>query len=258
METDREIPSIAPTPLTDVERAIGGYCAELIDDGACLQLGIGAIPDAVLSFLDSKRGLGIHSEIIGDGVKNLCEMGVITGEHKEIDKGKVIATSLYGSKELLQYANNNPTFELYPVDYTNDVRVISKLSKVVSINSCVEVDFTGQVCSESIGTRQISGIGGQVDFVRGAKMSEGGKSIIACYSTAKGGTISRIVPVLGAGTIVTTSRTDVDYVITEYGIAHLRGLTIRQRAQALINIAHPKFRDQLTEEFEKRFPKYEG
>jgi len=255
VESNREIPSAPATPITDVERAIGGYCAELIDNGACLQLGIGAIPDAVLSFLDDKRELGIHSEIIGDGVKHLCEIGVVTGEHKEVDKGKVVATSLYGSKELLQYANNNPVFELYPVDYTNDVRVISKISNMVSINSCVEIDFTGQVCSEAVGPRQISGIGGQVDFVRGAKMSEGGKSIIACYSTAKGGTISKIVPMLAAGTPVTTSRTDVDYVITEYGIAHLRGLSTRARAKALIAIAHPKFRDQLTEEFNKLFPK---
>ncbi len=144
-------------------------------------------------------------------------------------------------------------FELYPVDYTNDPRVISQHKNMVSINSCVEIDLLGQVCSEAVGSRQISGIGGQVDFVRGAKMSEGGRSIIACYSTAKGGTISKIVPVLKPGTPVTTSRTDVDYVITGYGIAHLRGKTIRERALALISVAHPKFRDQLREDYEKYY-----
>lgn len=251
VETDREIPA-APTPeITEVERAIGNNCAELIHDGDCLQLGIGAIPDAVLGFLDDKKELGVHSEIIGDGVKHLCELGVCTGSRKELHRGKVVATSLNGSKELFRYANSNPVFELYPVDYTNDVRIISQHSNMVSINSCVEVDLTGQVCSEAVGPRQISGIGGQVDFVRGAKMSKGGRSIIACYSTAKGGTISKIVPALKMGTPVTTSRTDVDYVITEYGIAHLRGKTLRQRARELIAIAHPDFRGELREQYKK-------
>ena len=164
-----------------------------------------------------------------------------------------MATSLYGTKDLFDYANNNPMFELYPVDYTNDVRIISQHSNMVSINSCVEIDMTGQVCSESIGPRQLSGIGGQVDFVRGAKMSKGGKSIIACYATAKGGTISKIVPTLKAGTIVTTSRTDVDYVVTEFGVAHMRGSSLRKRAQELINIAHPDFREQLRDEYKKAY-----
>ena len=251
VETDRPVVEIPPTKITDVEKAIGGYCASMIKDGDCLQLGIGAIPDAVLSFMYDKKDLGIHSEIIGDGVKNLCEAGVINGSRKEINQGKVVATSLYGSRELLAYANNNPVFELYPVDYTNDVRTISKISNMISINSCVEVDLTGQICSEAIGSRQISGVGGQVDFVRGAKLSKGGKSIIACYSTAKGGTISKIVPRLTAGSPVTTSRIDVDYVVTEYGVAQMLGQTLRNRAKALISIAHPNFRDQLTEEFER-------
>lgn len=245
VETDRSIVHIPPTPITEVEKSIGSYCAELIKDGDCLQLGLGAIPDAVLSFMYEKKELGIHSEIIGDGVKNLCEAGIITGSRKELHPGKVVAASLFGSKELLEYANNNPIFELYPVDYTNDVRIIAQHSNMISINSCVEIDLTGQICSEAIGMRQISGIGGQVDFVRGAKMSEGGKSIIACYSTAKGGTVSKIVPTLKPGTPVTTSRTDVDYVITEYGIAHLRGKSLRERAKALIAIAHPDFRNDL-------------
>lgn len=253
VETNRPVIEVPPTPITETEKAIGNYCAELIVDGACLQLGIGAIPDAVLGFLQHKKDLGIHSEIIGDGVRNLVDAGVINGSRKELHKGKIIATSLYGSQALLNYVDNNPLFELYPVDYTNDVRIISQHKNMVSINSCVEVDLTGQVCSEAIGRMQFSGIGGQVDFVRGAKMSEGGKSIIACYSTAKNDTISKIVPMFAAGTPVTTSRTDVDYIVTEYGIAHLRGQTIRNRAEALINIAHPKFRDQLKEDFEKLF-----
>lgn len=253
VETERPIVNIPPTQLTETEKMIGGNCAELIKDGDCLQLGIGAIPDAVLSFLYDKKDLGIHSEILGDGVKNLSEAGVINGSRKEIHKGKIIATSLYGSDELTKYANQNPVFELYPVDYTNDVRIISQHSNMISINSCVELDFMGQVCSEAIGSTQFSGIGGQVDFVRGAKMSVGGKSIIACYSTAKNDTISRIVPRLGEGTPVTTSRTDVDYVITEYGIAHLRGQSLRNRAKALIGIAHPKFRDKLKEEFDEMY-----
>ncbi len=252
VETDRSIVEIPPTKISDVERAIGGYCAEMIKDGDCLQLGIGAIPDAVLSFLHDKKDLGIHSEIIADGVVELCKAGIINGSRKELNRGKVVATSLYGSKSLLDYVNMNPIFELYPSDYTNDPRVISQISNMISINSCVEVDLTGQVCSEAIGSRQISGVGGQVDFVRGAKMSKGGKSIIACYSTAKKDTISKIVPRLTLGAPVTTSRIDVDYIVTEYGIAQLRGQTLKNRAKALISIAHPNFRDQLTEEFERQ------
>lgn len=253
VETDRPIVQIEPTPISEVERNIAGYCAEMINDGDCLQLGLGAIPDAVLGLMKDKKELGIHSEIIGDGVKTLCEAGIITGSRKEIDKGKVVATSLFGSKELLSYAHENPVFELYPVDYTNDVRTISQISNMVSINSCVEIDLTGQVCSEAVGLRQISGVGGQVDFVRGAKLSRGGRSIIACYSTAKGGAISKIVPQLGMGTPVTTLRTDVDYVITEYGIAHMRGQSLRNRAKALIAIAHPNFRDELTEKVDRTY-----
>ncbi len=256
VETDREIPPAPKTEITDIERRIGGYCAEMIHDGDCLQMGIGAIPDAVLGFLDDKKGLGIHSEIIGDGVRHLCDIGAITGEHKEIEKGKIVCTSLYGTRDLLDYANNNPTFELYPVDYTNDPRVISQISNMVSINSCVEVDLTGQVCAEAVGTRQISGIGGQVDFIRGAKMSKGGRSIIACYSTAKKGTISKIVPRLGAGTPVTTSRTDVDYIITEYGIAQMRGQNLRQRAKNLISVADPAFREELWFEYKKMYGEF--
>lgn len=249
VETDRPIPPAPVTQITDVERAIGSFCAELIGDGACLQIGIGAIPDAVLGFLGEKKDLGIHSEIIGDGVKHLVEQGVINGSRKTLNRGKVVCTSLYGTDQLYRLADNNPTFELHPVDYTNDPRIISQNHNVVSINSCVEVDLTGQVCSEAVGPRQISGIGGQVDFVRGAKMSPGGKSIIACYSTAKGGTISKIVAALRPGTPVTTSRTDVDYVVTEFGVAPMRGRSLRERARSLIAVAHPDFRQELREQY---------
>lgn len=251
VETDRSIPPAPVTTITAVETSIGGYCADLIGDGACLQMGIGAIPDAVLSFLDTKKDLGIHSEIIGDGVKHLCEIGVLNGSRKELNRGKVVCTSLYGTDELYRLVNNNPLFELHPVDYTNDPRIISQHSNMVSINSCVEVDLTGQVCSEAVGARQISGIGGQVDFVRGAKLSPGGKSIIACYSTAKNGTISKIVPALNPGTPVTTSRTDVDYIVTEFGVAHLRGKSLRERAKALISVAHPDFRAELGSQYQR-------
>lgn len=249
VETDRELPEAAVPTITETEEAIGRNCAELVEDGACLQLGLGAIPDAVLAYLKDKKELGVHSEIIGDGVMNLIEEGIITGSRKELHKGKVVATSLHGSRELFRYCNDNPLIELYPVDYTNDPRIIAQHSKMVSINSCVEIDLTGQVCSEAVGPRQISGIGGQVDFVRGAKMSEGGRSIIACYATAKKGTISKIVAALKPGTPVTTSRADIDYVVTEFGIAQLRGKSLRERAKALISVAHPDFREQLKDEY---------
>ena len=253
VETDRPTANILPIELTDIEKQIGGYCAELINDGDCIQAGIGAVPDALLSFLLDKKDLGVHSEILGDGIVRLAEAGVANGSRKELDKGKIVATSLYGSEVLSTFAHKNKDFELHPVDYTNDVRTIAQLKNVKSINSCVEVDFMGQVCSEAVGGVQFSGIGGQLDFVRGAKMSEGGKSIIACYSTAKNDSISRIVPRLASGTPVTTPRVDVDYIVTEYGVTQLRGQSLRNRAKSLIKLAHPKFRDELTEEFEKMY-----
>ncbi len=253
VETDHAPVEIPPTKITETEQSIAEFCASLINDGDCLQLGLGAIPDAVLGLMEDKHELGIHSELIGDAVQKLTEKGIITGSRKEIDTGKIVTTSLYGSQALNQWADHNPMLVLRPVDYTNDVRVISQISNMISINSCVELDLTGQVCSEALGMRQISGIGGQVDFVRGAKMSKGGKSIIACYSTAKGGTISKIVPILKEGTPVTTSRTDVDYVVTEYGVAHLRGKTLKQRAAELIQVAHPAFREQLKADYVKYY-----
>lgn len=242
------LPKIGP-----VEKAIGENCAKLVKDGDTLQLGIGAIPDAVLMFLKDKKNLGIHSEMISDGVIDLIESGVITNEKKTLHPGKNVVTFLMGTQRLYDYVNDNPSVAMYPVSYVNNPYVIGQNDNLVSINSCVQIDLLGQVCSESVGLTQISGIGGQVDFVRGAKLSKGGRSIIAIPSTAAKGKISKIVPYLDNGATVTTSRTDVDYVVTEYGIAKLRGKTLRERARALISVAHPDFQPGLIEEFEARF-----
>lgn len=253
VEHSEPIIVLPPPRIGEVEKAIGGYCASLIKDGDCLQLGIGAIPDAVLTFLHDKKDLGIHSEMISDGVVALAEEGVINNSKKQIDKGKFVIAFLMGTQRLYDFAHNNPDVQMMPVEYVNDPTVIMQNDNVVSINSCVQVDLMGQVCSESVGFKQISGIGGQVDFVRGAQMSRGGRSIIAMPSTAAKGKVSKIVPLLDEGAAVTTSRTDVDYIITEYGIAHLKGKTLKQRARALIEIAHPDFRDGLKKVYEERF-----
>jgi 4-hydroxybutyrate CoA-transferase len=252
VESSKPIIEMASPNIGDVERKIGEYCASLIEDGSTLQLGIGAVPDAVLSALKDKKDLGIHSEMISDGVVDLVESGVITSRKKTIHRGKIITTFLMGSKKLYEFVDDNPMVECYPVDYVNDPMVIMKNHKMVCINSCVEIDLTGQISSESIGVKQISGVGGQIDFIRGASMAQGGKSIMAISSTTGGGKISRIVPFLNEGEAVTTSRNDIQYVVTEYGIAQLKGKSLRERHKELIKIAHPKFRDKLIEEFEKR------
>ncbi|KGN99330.1 4-hydroxybutyrate CoA-transferase [Porphyromonas macacae] len=239
-----------------VEEAIGKNVASLIKDGDTLQLGIGAIPDAVLMFLNEKKNLGIHTEMFSDGVLDLVKAGVINGSKKEIDRGKLVATFLMGTKELYDFANNNDTVRLFPVDYVNNPFTIMHLEHMVSINSCIEIDLFGQVCSETLGSKQFSGTGGQVDFVRGAAMSKEGISIMAMPSTAKKGTASRIVAELAPGAAVTTSRNDVDYVVTEYGVARLKGKNLRQRADALIAIAHPDFREELKAVRNSRFVRY--
>lgn len=236
------LPAIGP-----VEEAIGSHVASLIEDGATLQLGIGAIPDATLKFLTTKKDLGIHTEMFSDGVVDLVESGVITNEAKSIHRGKLIATFLMGTKRLYDFVHDNPAVEMHSVDYTNDPLVIGQNSKIVSINSAIQVDLTGQVCADSIGFTHYSGVGGQVDFVRGAARSPGGKSIIVLPSTAAEGSISRIAVALSEGAGVTTTRNDIHYVVTEYGIAELRGKSFRQRAEALIAIAHPDFRRELSE-----------
>lgn len=258
VEHDAPIIELAPPKIGEVEKAIGANCAKLINDGDTLQLGIGAIPDAVLLFLKEKKDLGIHSEMFSDGVVELAEAGVINNSKKTTHVGKYVANFLMGTKRLYDFVNNNPDVEMYPVDYVNNPVVVGKEDNIVSINSCVQIDLMGQAASESIGYTQISGVGGQVDFIRGAAMAKNGRAILAFPSTAAKGTVSKIVPLLDEGAAVTTSRNDVDYAITEYGIAKLSGKTLKERAHALIEIAHPNFRDDLKKVYEERFHcKYE-
>lgn len=255
VEADTPVIELAPPKIGDVERAIGENVASLVRDGDTLQLGIGAIPDAVLLFLKEKNDLGIHTEMFSDGVVELVEAGVITNKAKTLHRGQSVATFLMGTRRLYDYVNNNPAVAMYPVDYVNDPYVIGQNDNLVSINSCVQVDIMGQVVSTSAGLRQISGVGGQVDFVRGANLSKGGRAIMAMPSTTGKGKISKIVPFLDQGSAVTTTRNEVNYVITEYGIAKLKGKSLRQRAETLIRIAHPDFRDELTAEFRRRYPR---
>jgi acyl-CoA hydrolase len=238
--------------ISDVAMSIGRNIADLIDDGSTLQLGIGEIPDAVLSFLTGKKHLGIHTEMISDGVIDLIEKGVITNEKKSLHPGKVILGFVLGTRRLYEFIDNNPIFEFHPSHYTNDPFIISQNDHQVAINSALEVDITGQVCADSLGYCLYSGIGGQVDFMRGSARSKGGKPIISLPSTAKGDSISRIVSHLKEGAGVVTSRGDVHYVITEYGVAGLHGKTMRDRCRALIAIAHPKFRDELEQAARQR------
>ena len=247
------LPEIPNPTIGEVEKNIGKNCASLIKDGATLQLGIGAIPDAVLMFLGDKRDLGIHTEMFSDGVVDLVEEGVINNAKKTLHRGKLVSTFIMGTRKVYNFIDNNPNVCLYPVDYVNDPWVIGQNDNMVSINSCIEVDLMGQVASETLGLKQFSGTGGQVDFVRGAALSKGGISIMAMPSTAAKGKASRIVPLLTEGAAVTTPRNDVDYIVTEYGIAKMKGKTLRERAQNLIAIAHPDFRAGLEEAFEKRF-----
>ncbi len=240
-----ELPAAAPTAAAFW---IGRFAARLIEDGATLQIGIGAVPNAVLAALAGKNDLGVHSEMISDGVLALAEKGVINGRKKSLHPGKIVASFCLGSQKLYEAAGKSALFEFYPVEHVNDPMVIGCNDKVVSVNSALAVDLTGQVAADSIGPRFYSGVGGQVDFVRGAARSQGGRSIIAMPSTAKGGRASRIVCCLAEGTGVVTTRADVDFVVTEYGIASLKGKTIRERAVALISVAHPKFREWLASE----------
>lgn len=235
------------TTLKPVEEAIGKNIAAFIHDGDCLQVGIGGIPDAVLACMYDKKDLGIHTEVFGDGVADLYEHGVITGKCKQIDKGKIVSNCVLGSRRAIDFCDNNPDVLIAPVDYTNDPVVIAKNDNVVSINAALQVDLFGQVAADTLNGRAFSGVGGQLDFVRGATMSKGGRSFITLPSTAKHGTISRIVPALPAGTPVTTSRYDIMYLVTEYGVVNLWGLSTRERAEAIIGLAHPDFREELTE-----------
>ena len=233
--------------LTELHISVAEHIAELIPDGATMQMGIGAIPDAVLQFLYDKKDLGIHTELFSDNVIDLVEAGVVTNARKTLHTGKIAAGFMLGTSRLYRWAHDNPIIELHRTEYINDPFVIAQNAKQVAINSAIEVDLTGQVCADSIGPKLYSGVGGQLDFIYGASRSDGGVPIIALPSSARNDEISRIVPMLKPGAGVVTSRYHVHYVVTEYGIAHLYGKTIRQRARALINIAHPKFHDELTQ-----------
>ena len=254
VEAAEPLPELAKKPYTEVEQRIGENIAALIDDGSTLQLGIGGIPDAVLSALKSHKDLGIHTEMISDGVKEGIEQGFITGARKTLHPGKMVGTFVLGTRSLYDFVDDNPIFELHPTAYTNDPFVIAQNEKMIAVNSAIEIDLTGQVCSDSIGPYIYSGFGGQVDFIRGAARSKGGKPMIALPATAKQGTVSRIVPYLRAGAGVVTTRADVHYIITEYGVAYLHGKNLRERAKALASIAAPGFREELARSFAERIP----
>jgi len=251
VESSRPLCEFKKPVVTDMHVAIARNVAGLIEDGAVLQTGIGEIPDAVLPFLMDRKDLGIHSELVSDGVMPLIEAGVITGARKNFKARKIVVGFAIGSRKLFDFVDNNPIFDFRPTAYTNNPERIAFNDNMVAINSALQVDLTGQVCSDSIGNQFYSGIGGQVDFLRGASRSKGGKPIIAISSTAKDGTISRIVPMLSPGAGVVTSRGLVRYVVTEHGVAYLHGKSIRERAKALIEIADPRFRNELYEYCEK-------
>jgi len=245
---DRPLVEHAPVPLTPVDARIGELVAELVEDGACLQLGIGAIPDAVLARLGNKHELGVHTEMFSDGLIPLVEGGVVTNSRKKVHAGRTVPSFVSGTRKLFDFVDDNQMVEMHPCDRTNDTQLIAKNDRVVAINSALEIDLTGQVCADSIGHRIYSGIGGQMDFIRGAARSQGGKPIIALPSTAAGGTLSRIVLELHAGAGVVTTRGHVRWVVTEYGAVNLHGKTLRERGEALISIAHPDFRAALRRE----------
>ncbi|MBY0552507.1 MAG: hypothetical protein K2W95_34820 [Candidatus Obscuribacterales bacterium] len=251
VETDRPLPVLEPQEPSETERAIGQYVATLVEDGATLQLGIGGIPNAVLRYLTEKRNLGVHSEMLSDGIVDLIEAGVVTNDAKTFLPGKVAVSFVMGTQRLYDFVDNNPLIEFQTSDYINDPDIIARNAKMTSINSALQVDVTGQICADSIGNYLYSGFGGQVDFVRGASRARGGKAIIAMPSTAKGGLVSRICGTLRPGSGVVTSRGDVHYVVTEFGIAQLHGRTLSQRMRALIAIAHPDFREELEQDCHK-------
>ena len=245
VECSEPLKTLEAGSASEVEQKIAHHIAGLIEDGSTLQLGIGGIPDAVLALLEGKKDLGIHTEMVSDGVVKAIERGIITNQKKTLHAGKVIATFVLGSEDIYGFVHNNPLFEMHPCNYTNNPFIVAQNEKMVAINSAIEVDITGQVCSDSIGTRIYSGFGGQVDFIRGAGYSKGGKPIIALPATTRDGAVSRIVATLKQGAGVVTSRADVHYVVTEFGVALLHGKNLRERAEALIAIAHPKFQPEL-------------
>jgi 4-hydroxybutyrate CoA-transferase len=244
--TDRPLPEHLPSPPSPVDEAIGEHVARLVPDGATLQMGIGSIPDAALRRMFNKRDLGVHTEMFSDAVVDLVDAGVITNRVKKVHPGRIVTSFVMGTRRLYRFVDDNPFVEFYPCDHTNDTAVIRKNESMVAINSALEIDLTGQVVADSIGFRIYSGIGGQMDFIRGAALSPGGIAIIALPSTASGGTVSRIVASIQPGAGVVTTRGHVHWVVTEYGAVDLWGKTLRERAAALIGIAHPDFRAELT------------
>lgn len=250
-ESSAPLSELPTGELSETDIRMGHMIADLIPNGATLQLGIGGVPNAVGVCLKEKEDLGLHTEMFTDSMVDLIECGAVTNKRKPIHTGKTVATLAWGSKKMYDYVDDNPVFEMYPVDHINNPYVIAQHDDFISVNACIEIDLFGQVCSESLGTKHFSGSGGQVDFVRGANMSRGGKGFMAMYSTAKNGTISKIKPILTPGSIVTTSKNEVDYIVTEQGIVQLKGKTAGERARLLISIADPKFREELTFEAKK-------
>lgn len=250
-ENDAPLFQVPSVEATELEQKIGGYIADLIEDGSTIQLGIGGIPNAITKFLFHKKDLGIHTEMMTEGMVDLIESGVVNNSRKSLWKGKTIAAFVMGTKKLYDYVNDNISVEIHRGRVVNDPYTVAKNEKMVSINTSLQVDLTGQVCSESFGYEQYTGTGGQLDMHRGAVMSRGGKGIIALRSTVKNDTISTIVPILPAGSFITVPRQDVDYIVTEFGVAHLRGKTLRERVLEMVKVAHPNFRDYLLGEARK-------
>jgi acyl-CoA hydrolase len=254
---EQELPEVTSAePLSEITMRIGAHCASLVEDGATIQTGIGSIPDAVLASLGNHKGLGLHTEMFSDGIIPLVEKGVITNQFKRKHRGRIVSSFMLGSRKLYDFVDDNPSVMMLGIDYVNDTAVIRTNPKVTAINSAIEVDITGQVCSDSIGTYHYSGVGGQMDFIRGAALSEGGKPIIALPSTTAKG-ISRIVSLLKPGAGVVTTRAHAHYIVTEYGIAYLYGKNMKQRAKALIEIAHPNHREELERAAFERFKSFE-
>lgn len=247
VECSQALPEVIPEPATEEQRLIAHHVAGLIDDGACLQIGIGGIPCAILPYLSDRKDIGIHTETLTESAIPLIEKGVITGARKQINRNKIVLGFALGTRDWYEYVDDNPLFEFQPNSYCNDPFLIAQNDNMIAINSAIEIDLTGQAVSDSVGSRFISGFGGQLDFMRGAARSHGGKPVIAISSTAKNGSVSRIVPTISNGAGVVTTRADMHYVVTEYGVAYLHGKNVRQRAEALIQIAHPKFREELNQ-----------
>jgi 4-hydroxybutyrate CoA-transferase len=258
IETDRQLPQVQTSELTEIDRRIGEHVARIIDDGATIQIGIGRLSEATLESLQDKKYLGIHSGLLTDGMVDLVEKGIVDNSSKGLKDGKVVGTTMIGTDRLFRFVHENKNVESYPSDFTHNEVTLSKINRLHAINSAIQVDLSGQINAETIGGIQVSGVGGQSDFVCGAGLSKGGKSIIVISSSRAKGQRSRIVPFLDLGASVTSLRHDIDYVVTEYGIAALKGKTLKQRAEALIRIAHPKFRDELESEYRRLYAKKTG